>query len=170
MNWDLISNIILVAAIAVAALFVGLALYQWIKCKSFTKIDPELHCALIPITLMVITYLIFNYVFIWNTRPDGSGEPSFPSTHVMFVATVFALAAIILPKYIKSKATRITLDTIMLALVILVSVARILAVKHWRSDVIAALIFATLFTALYYLLITKVIPSYQTKHKETHHA
>ena len=170
MNWDLISDVILASAIAVAALFVGLALCQWVKRKSFTKIDPELHCALIPITLMVITYLIFNYVFIWNTRPDGSGEPSFPSTHVMFVATVFTLTAIILPKYIQSKAARITLDTIMLALIVLVSVGRILAVKHWRSDVIAALIFTALFTILYYFLIAKVIPSYQTKHKESKHA
>ena len=157
MNWDLITNIILISAIAVLALFACLGLYQWISRKSFLKIDSELRWATIPVILMAIIYFIFDKIFILNTRPDGSGEPSFPSSHVMCVATVFALTAIILPKYIKSQATVIFLDCLMLVLTILVSIGRVLANQHWTSDVIGALIFAAIFAAIYLLIIKKLV-------------
>ncbi|MBR3248564.1 phosphatase PAP2 family protein [Candidatus Saccharibacteria bacterium] len=157
MDWDLITNIILIAAIAVLALFAVLALCQWIKTKSFTKIDPELRWAAVPIILMAATYFIFDHLLIWNTRPNGSGEPSFPSSHVMLVATVFALTAVVIPKYIKSKTTLIILDFLMLALTALVAVGRVLANMHWVSDVLGALAFAAIFVAIYWLIIKKLI-------------
>ena len=153
MNWGLITNVILAAAIAVLAVFVVLALYQWIQRKSFTKIDLELRWAAVPIILMAITYVVFDHFLIWNTRPNGSGEPSFPSSHVMLVATVFALTAIVLPKYIQSKAALITLDILMLILTVLVCIGRVLANMHWTSDVLGALAFAAIFTLIYYFII-----------------
>ena len=154
MKWDLITNIILIAAIIVLGLFVCLGLYQWITRKSFKKIDPELRWATVPIALMGITYLVFDHIFIWNTRPDGSGEPSFPSTHVMVVATIFAIIALALPKYLK-KSTYLTVDAVMLIFLIITAVGRVLANKHWPSDVIGGLIFAGIFTLIYYLIIRR---------------
>lgn len=156
MDWDLITNIILVAALAVLALFAFLALTQWIKTKSFAKIDLELRWAVAPLILMAMTYVIFDHFLIWNTRPNGSGEPSFPSSHVMLVATVFTLTALVIPKYIKSKTVLIILDFLMLALTALVCVGRVLANQHWVSDVIGALIFSVIF-ALIYLVIIKTL-------------
>ena len=152
-TWDLATNIILVAAIAVLGVFACLAIYQWISRKSFKKIDKELRWATVPLILMAATYFIFDHLLVLNTRPNGTGEPSFPSSHVMLVATVFALTAIVLPKYIKNKATLITLDILMLVLVIFVSVGRVLANMHWPSDVAGALIFSAIFTAIYYAII-----------------
>ena len=114
MQWDLITNIILVAAIAVLGVFGCLGLYQWVTRRSFTRIDSELRWAIVPIALMAITYIVFDKVFIWNTRPDGSGEPSFPSSHVMLVATTFFLTAIILPKYVRNQYLRATIYILML--------------------------------------------------------
>ena len=167
MNWELISDIILISAIAMLGFFGCLALYQWIKRKSFTKIDLELRWALVPVVLMAITYFIFDKIFILNTRPDGSGEPSFPSSHVMCVATVFALVAIVLPRYIKSTATVIFLDCLMLALTILVAFGRVLANQHWISDVIGALAFSAIFIAIYLFIIKKLI---KPKTKGAQHA
>lgn len=167
MNWDLISDIILVASIAVFGLFACLALYQWLKRKSFTKIDSELRWALVPVILMTAVYFIFDKILILNTRPDGSGEPSFPSSHVMCVATVFALVAIVLPRYIKSTATVIFLDCLMLALTVLVSFGRVLANQHWISDVIGALAFSAIFIAVYLFIIKKLI---KPKTKGAQHA
>ena len=170
MDWKLITDIILIAAIATAAVFGVLALYQWIKRKSFTKIDPELRWATIPLLLMAATYFIFDHILIWNTRPNGSGEPSFPSSHVMLVATVFAIVAIILPRYIKSDLILTLLYAIMLTLTATVAVGRVLANMHWPSDVAGALIFSAIFALIYYLIIKKVAPikspSHNTKHKE----
>ena len=104
---------------------------------------------------MAITYVVFDKFLIWNTRPDGSGEASFPSTHVMVVATVLLLIAIILPKYIKSKVAVTLLDFFMLTFIVLVSVGRVLANKHWLSDVLGALGFAAIFALIYYLIIRR---------------
>ena len=152
MQWDLISDIILATSFAALAVFAVLGFCQWIKRRSLKKVDKPLLWAILPLFLMVVTYIIFDKFLILNTRPNGSGEPSFPSTHVMVVATIFSIIAIILPKYIKSRVARITLDLMMLALLVLVCVARVLADMHWISDVVGGLIFAVIFAVIYYLI------------------
>ena len=168
MKWDLITNIILIAAIIVLGLFACLGIYQWITRKSFKKIDPELRWAIVPIVLMGITYLVFDHVLIWNTRPDGSGEPSFPSSHVMLVATTFFLTAIILPRYVEKRSHRIFIDVMMLALLVLVCVGRVLANKHWVSDVEGALIFSLIFAAIYCLILRRTTKNVKPTTKRVH--
>lgn len=153
MQWDKITNIILLTSFAVLAVFVGLGLYQWIARKSLKKVDKRLLFMPIPLALMAATYFIFDKIWIINTRPDGSGEPSFPSTHVMVVATIFFLAALNLNKYIKSKSLRIVLELLMLILLTLTCTGRVLANKHWLSDVIGALVFAFIFSVIYQLIL-----------------
>ena len=155
MQWSKITDIILIASLAILAVFAVLGLYQWITRKSFKKVDKPLLAMFAPLSLMVITYLIFDKLLILNTRPNGSGEPSFPSTHTMVTATIFLCVAIILPRYIKSKAACITLDILMLILTILVSIGRVLANMHWASDVVGGLIFSAIFATIYYLIIRR---------------
>ena len=155
MQWSKITDIILVAALAVFAVFAILGLYQWIKRKSLKKVDKSLLAMLIPLILMAATYFVFDKFLILNTRPNGSGEPSFPSTHTMVVATIFLCVALVLPRYIKTKAAIITLDILMLALTILVCIGRVAANMHWISDVAGGLIFAAIFTFIYYLTIRR---------------
>ncbi len=155
MQWVKITDIILVAALAVFAVFAILGLYQWIKRKSLKKVDKPLLLSLIPLSLMAATFIIFEKFLVLNTRPNGSGEPSFPSTHTMVVATIFLLTAIILPNYIKSKTARIIMDIVMLLFIILVSIGRVLANMHWVSDVVGGLIFAAIFAVIYYLILRR---------------
>ena len=149
MNWDLATDVILYASFAILAVFVILGICQWIKRKSLKKVDCQLLWMPLPLALMAITYVIFDKFLILNTRPDGSGEPSFPSTHVMVVATIFLLVALAIPTYIKSKLACTTLDIIMLAFLVLVSVGRIFANQHWLSDVLGGLAFALIFAVIY---------------------
>lgn len=155
MQWSKITDIILIAALAVFAVFAILGLYQWIKRKSPKKVDKPLLLSLIPLSLMAATFIIFEKILVLNTRPNGSGEPSFPSTHTMVVATIFLLTAIILPNYIKSKTARVIMDIVMLLFIILVSVGRVLANMHWVSDVVGGLIFAAIFAIIYYLILRR---------------
>ena len=155
MDWNLITNIILITSFAVLAVFVILGFCQWIKRKSLKKVDKELLWMPLPLALMAATYFIFDKFLILNTRPNGSGEPSFPSTHVMVVATIFALAALILPRYIKSDFILTIFYAIMLTLIIITCVGRVFADMHWASDVVGALIFALIFAVIYYLIIRR---------------
>ena len=155
MKWELITNITLLLSFATLAIFIILALVQLFSRKTLKKVDRPLLLMPIPLVLMAVTYFIFDKLIILNTRPNGSGEPSFPSTHTMVVATIFSLVAIILPNYIKSKALLIVLYILMLALIIITSIGRVLANMHWTSDVIAALVFAAIFAAIYFFLLKK---------------
>ena len=155
MQWSKITDIILIASIAVLGVFAILGLCQWIQRKSLKKVDKPLLAMLVPLIFMAATYIIFDKFLVLNTRPNGSGEPSFPSTHTMVVATIFLCVALILPRYIKSKAAIITLDILMLALTILVCIGRVAANMHWISDVIGGLIFAVIFAVIYYLIIRR---------------
>ena len=163
MQWEKITDIILIAALALLGVFAILGLTEWIRRKSLKKVDRELLAMLPSLVLMAATYFIFDELLILNTRPNGSGEPSFPSSHTMATTTIFLMAIIALPKYVKNQPLRIILDVVMLILIALVSVGRVAANMHWASDVIAALIFSVIFAALY-LLILKL------KKKEPNHA
>lgn len=156
MQWSKITDIILIASIAVLGVFAILGFCQLVRRKSLKKVDKPLLAMLIPLVLMAITYFIFEKFLVLNTRPNGSGEPSFPSTHTMVVATIFLLTAIILPNYIKSKTARVIMDIVMLLFIILVSVGRVLANMHWVSDVVGGLIFAAIFAVIYYLILRRV--------------
>lgn len=153
MQWYKISDIILLASIAAIVVFAILGLCQWVNRKSLKKVDKPLIAMFLPLIAISITYFVFDKFLIWNTRPNGSGEPSFPSTHVMVVATIFLCIAIILPRYIRSKFAYILLDAMMLILLTLVCVGRVVSNMHWISDVIGGLIFAGIFATIYYLII-----------------
>ena len=155
MQWTKITDIILLTSFIILFVFVVLGLCQLFSRKSLKKVDRPLLAMPVPLTLMAITYFVFDKFFILNTRPNGSGEPSFPSTHTMVVATIFFCVAIILPRYIKSKSAYITLDILMLALLVLVCIGRVAANMHWISDVAGGLIFAAIFAAIYYLIIRR---------------
>lgn len=155
MQWDKATNIILIAALATLVIFVGLALYQWITRKSLKKVDRRLLFMPIPLAIMAATYFLFDKLIILNLRPDGSGEPSFPSTHVMVVATIFFLVTINLKTYIKQKPLRILINILMLILLSITCIGRVEAQKHWISDVIGGLAFAFIFSEIYYFIIKK---------------
>lgn len=169
MQWDLITNIILISSILTLAIFVILGVYQWATRKSLKKVDPELLWFPLPLVLAALTYLVFE-IFPVNYRPNGSGESSFPSTHTMIVSTIFFVVMMILPRYVKNKAIRIVLDIIMLALIALVSVGRVNANMHWIIDVIGGVAFAFAFSEIYYFAYKKLKKSRKDHHAKHLHA
>ncbi len=152
MNWDLISDIILIASFALLGVFVILGLYQLFTRKSLFKVDHRLLWMILPLALMVIIYIVFDKLIVLNVRPNGSGEASFPSTHVMVALTIFSLIALNLPYYVKSRLAWTSLDLAMLVLSVLICAGRILSGMHWWSDVLGGIVFAMIFVSIYYLI------------------
>ena len=163
--WETITNIILVLAILTFCAFAALGLYQWAKRKDFAKIDPEIAWMTVPAVLMAITYIIFDKFIVLATRPNGSGEPSWPSTHVMVVATIFFIVTIILPHYIKDRTTRIVLEVLMVIAISLTCTGRILSNMHSLGDVIGGLVFAFIFSEIYYQIIKRSKKNAKRLHK-----
>lgn len=154
MQWELITNIILISSFITLAVFAILGIYQWATRKSIKKVDREILWMPLPIILMAIVYFIFEF-FPVATRPNGSGESSFPSTHVMVVTTIFFMVTIIIPKYVKSTVAQIVLELIMVVLISLTCTGRILSDMHSLGDVIGAIFFAFVFSEIYYLAYKK---------------
>lgn len=152
MQWEKVTDIILLTSFAVLAVFACLGLYQLIARKSLKKVDKSLLAFIPPMLLVAITYFIFDKIWIVSTRPDGSGEPSFPSSHTMAVATIFLCAMLALPRYVKQKSLRIILSIVMLILISLTATGRVLSDKHWPTDVICGLVFAIVYSGIYYLI------------------
>lgn len=159
MNWDLATDIVLYASLTALGIFIVLGLVQWITRKSLKKIDHPILCMIIPLILMVLVYVLCDKVlphfFDMPTRPDGSGEPSFPSTHVMVVGTIFCLIAIALPYYLHSHALRAVIWILMALLITLCAVGRIAANKHSLTDVLGGLGFAFIFAVIYALALKR---------------
>ena len=159
MEWTKITDIILIASIVILGLFALLGLIQWISRKSLKKVDKQILWMILPMALVAIVYLVCDKFLtpdkfsFMPTRPDGSGEPSFPSTHVMVVTTIFFCVSAALPKYIKSKAALFIIDIVMFALASLVATGRIVSNKHSYIDVIGAVVFAFIFYEIYYFCI-----------------
>ncbi|MBQ2623278.1 phosphatase PAP2 family protein [Candidatus Saccharibacteria bacterium] len=154
MQWETITNIILISALITVGFFAVLGLYQWVTRKSLKKVDPEILWMPLPLLLMTIVYFIFIF-FPVATRPNGSGESSFPSTHVMVVTTIYFMITIIIPKYIKSTAIQIALEFIIVIFISLTCTGRIMAELHSLWDVIGGIIFAFIFSEIYYLAYRK---------------
>jgi undecaprenyl-diphosphatase len=152
MVWDKITDIILIAAFGVLATLGILGLYQWVTRKSLKKVDRALLAMFVPLALMAAVYLFFDKVWIVNTRPNGSGEASFPSTHTMIVATIFLCTVFLLPKYVKQKAIYVALDILMYGLIVLTALGRVFSNMHWPTDVAAGLGFAAVFAFIYFLI------------------
>ena len=155
MTWELLTNIILIIAFIVVGIFAVLGICQWISRKSFKKIDKQIRWMPLPLALVALTYLIFDKLWILSTRPNGSGEPSFPSTHTLVVATVFFIVTIILPKYVKSKVVRIILEILMVVAIALTCTGRVVSNMHWPLDIVGALIFAFIYSEIYFQVIKK---------------
>lgn len=174
MNWDLATDIILYASFVALGIFIILGLSQWISRKSLKKVDRPLLYMIIPLILMVLVYLLCDKVlphFLdMPTRPDGSGEPSFPSTHVMVVGTIFCLIAGALPYYLHSRALCALIWTLMAVLMTLCAVGRIAANKHSLADVLGGLGFAFIFAVIYTFVLKKFAKSKsnQPAKKEQH--
>ncbi|MBR6505244.1 phosphatase PAP2 family protein [Candidatus Saccharibacteria bacterium] len=152
MQWEKATDIILITALLVLGVFAALGLYQLITRKSFKKVDRNLLAFIPTFLIMAIIYIVFEKFLVINVRPDGSGEPSFPSTHTMIVATVFFITMLNLKKYVRQKPLRIILDIVMLILIPLTAVGRVLANKHWPTDVLGGIIFSMILATIYYVI------------------
>lgn len=132
------------------AFFVLLGFVQFIKRKSFKKVDRELKLLALFYLAVAIVYLVFEKFLIINYRPimlDGKLESSYPSSHTLFAVTLCGSAMLLTKRFLKLKHA--TLVNIVLVLLMLVTVVgRLLSGVHWATDIIGGiLIGATLIFA-----------------------
>ena len=149
--WDKITDGFLAISLGIALVFVLIGIRQLIKRKSIAKIDKELFALAGLYVVMAILYVFFEKVAI-NYRPifesDGTLEPSFPSTHTLASCVLAGSAALVMRKYVRNERACKLLRFACVGIMIVTPIGRILAGKHWITDVFGGYLLssALLFT------------------------
>ena len=149
-----VSDILLYVSFGYVGILVTVAIIQLIKYKSLKKINPIFFFLAGAYVLVVILFGFFELVHV-NYSPDsivGSLKASYPSTHVFVGGCFYLLSSYALLKFLWVKdnlyKTLIHLSTVILTCLLVLT--RLLAVKHWLTDIIGAVI---LMLAVYFLFI-----------------
>ena len=141
---DKISDVLLIAMLAIVAGFALSGLVQLIKRNKLKKVDSEILAMIPSLLLLVVVYFVFEKIWVLNYRPiliNGIAEPSFPSTHTLIAVTVLGMTMMALPKYIKNRKQRILIDVLALIAMAAMAFLRVASGMHWMTDVLGGIIF-----------------------------
>ena len=137
-TWDKITAVCLLICIVTAVLFALLGLVQLVRRKKLAKVDKEIFALAGLYAVMMVFYVLFEK-FVINCRPvleaDGTLEASFPSTHTLISCVVMGSALLLSRKYIKNEKLGSIFRICCVLLMIVTPLGRILAGKHWFTDV-----------------------------------
>lgn len=162
---DIISDVIFYIVLAFNFFLVGFVIYKMIKKKE--KIDYKFLLYVGVLSFVIILWLLFDYVFKINNRPniiDGKIEASFPSTHVLLTTYIMLSSPYVFLKMEGKKGLEnqnklgfeeiitIIFMVIMLSMLVL----RLYSGMHWLTDCVAGLLLGIFLFGLYYLLISVV--------------
>ena len=134
--------------------FAILGLVQWIKRKSFFKVDRSI-LALGGFYIVVMSvYVLFEIVVI-NYRPtliDGYLEASYPSSTTILVMCVMPTAMMQFSTRIKNDLFRRCVMLTITVFIIFMVIGRLVSGVHWITDIIGGAILSTGLVMLYYLV------------------
>lgn len=154
-KWDQVSDKLLSISVFVELGFILITIFQIIKRKSLFKIDYDISIFFILYIIFALINVFFDYIAI-NNRPiieDGKVEASYPSTHTFM--TVFMLGFLMIEIWcrIKNKAIKNIIYTICVIIMIAMPILRVIAGRHWLTDVIGGVILGLFAVMLAYSLI-----------------
>lgn len=138
-------------------------LIQWIKRKSFLKVDYNFLILGGFYIVVLGFYLLFEFVVI-NHRPvliEGILEASYPSSTTMLALCVMPTAIMVLNNLVKNKKLKLCILISFSAFTAFMVIGRIISGVHWISDIIGGALLSTGLVLMYYFLIT-----YTKKEKE----
>ena len=135
-----------------AALFCVVGLIQWITRRSLAKVDRELIWMYVFFVVVVLLYVLFEYVVV-NYRPvleGGELAASYPSSHTMLVFSVFGMAiAGRFGSIFGSRGLRTAACWISGLLIVVMIATRLLSGVHWITDIIGGLLLACCVVCFY---------------------
>lgn len=143
-TWDTVTDALMLLSFAVPVCFGVLGLWQLIRRKRFLAVDRELYVILAAYAVMLVVYVLFLFVTV-NGAPyleNGELKSSFPSSHTLAVAVILGTGALWAWRHTAKRALRALAAGGAAVFTGLVAVGRLLAGKHWLTDVLAALLLA----------------------------
>lgn len=131
--------------------FAALGFFQWIKRKSFLKVDFSIIALGVFYIAVMAAFLLFEFLVI-NYRPaliEGNLEVSYPSSTTMLVMCIMPAAMLQLKGRIKNKTARISVNSILAVFTAFMVIGRILSGVHWITDIIGGALLSAGFVSIY---------------------
>ena len=153
--WYVLSKILGIISICLAALFGLLGAYQLIQSRSLKKVDRTLLALGVLYLVVIILYVFFNKAVV-NYRPvltDGELEASYPSSHTMLAVTVMGSAAMVMERVIRDRKLRKIVQRVCIFILILTVVSRLLSGVHWFTDILGSLLLSSALLMLFYAVL-----------------
>ncbi len=140
-----------IAAFALVFGFAALGLAQWIKRKSFVKIDSSILVLGAFYLAVLAVYLLFEFVVI-NHRPvliEGVLEVSYPSSTTVLATCVLVTAMLQFERLITNNAVKISVLCVCGAFAAFLIIGRLISGVHWFTDILGGLLISAAFIMLY---------------------
>lgn len=138
--------------------FAMLGLWQWIKRRSFFKVDRSILVLGGCYLLVMAVYIFFEFVVI-NRRPvliEGVLEASYPSSTTMLVMCVIPTAMLQWNARIKNKVFRRCIFSAGALFTVFMVLGRLISGVHWLTDILGGALFSVGLVMLYrFLGLTK---------------
>lgn len=134
--------------------FGSLGLTQWIKRKSFLKVDFDILILGGFYLVTIVTYLFFENLVI-NYRPvliNGFLEASYPSSTTLLVTCVMPTAIMQFNRRIKNKFIKRMVSFIIVLFIAFMVICRLVSGVHWFSDIIGGTLFSAGLVMTYYCI------------------
>jgi undecaprenyl-diphosphatase len=126
-------------------------LIQWIKRKSFLKVDYDI-LVLGGFYAVVLAFYAFFEVVVVNYRPvliEGVLEASYPSSTTVLVLCVMLTALMQLWNRIGNKTAKIVIAIAILAFTAFMVIGRLVSGVHWVTDIIGGALLSASLVTLY---------------------
>lgn len=146
-----LTDLLSVIPLAIIGGFGFLGLVQWIKRKSFAKVDYSILVLGGFYILVLAIFALFEVVVI-NYRPvliEGKLEASYPSSTTMLVMCVLPTAVMQLRGRIQNRVLNHGVSFVLGAFMGFMVVVRLISGVHWITDIIGGALLSTGLVVLY---------------------
>ena len=126
-------------------------LVQWLKRKSFLKVDYSI-LVLGGFYIVVMAAYVFFEIFVVNYRPvliNGFLEASYPSSTTMLVMCVMPTAIMQFNSRIKSVLLRLCIFSVISFFTVFMVIGRLVSGVHWFTDIIGGSLLSAGLVMLY---------------------
>ena len=149
--WHKATTLLGYLQVFLAAIYVPVLIYQFIRYRSFAKIDKSILIFLL-FSLIVLAFYVGLGKIPINFRPvldDGMLKPSYPSCHTILSFGVTGMIFVqVLAKFRPSKLKVLCL-ILLAGIMLLSSFGRLPAGDHWLTDIIGGLFLGLMLVMLY---------------------
>lgn len=155
--WQILSHIIAGITLVTLLVFCVWQVSVLLRRKSFRALPRHWWFFDLTLVALAICYYLFQIMPI-NFRPllvDGVAELSYPSSHVLLIATLWPLFIFTLAREMKSRTCLRVLAVIGMVIMVVGVIARLLSGYHWLTDILGGILLAAVLVAWYQTFTTR---------------